>query len=82
MIMMWHWDDVSVSKQEDKEIAESMMLWSDDIFESWGKNEIEVQCMQWCYYRRDMWCAMQSRKIFINYSLKLSTLLNDKFLTN
>ena len=26
IIMMWHWDDVSVNKQEDKEIAESIML--------------------------------------------------------
>ncbi len=40
--MMWHWDSVSVSEQEDREIAENMMLWSDDILESWGENEIEM----------------------------------------
>ncbi len=45
MIMMWHWDDVSVNEQESKEIAENMMLWSDDIFEGWDKNEIEIQYM-------------------------------------
>ncbi len=26
IIMMWHWDDVSVSKQESKEIVKSIML--------------------------------------------------------
>jgi len=26
IIIMWHWDDVSVSKQENEEIAENMML--------------------------------------------------------
>jgi len=45
MIMMWHWDDVSVSKQEDKEITENIILWSDDTSESWDKNEIEMQCV-------------------------------------
>ncbi len=40
--MMWHWDDVSVSKQESKEIVKSIMLWSDNILKSWGKNEIEI----------------------------------------
>jgi len=54
MIMMWHWDDVSVSEQESREIAESMMLWSDDTLEGWGKNEIEVQCVWWCYCERKM----------------------------
>ncbi len=52
--MMWHWGDVSMSKQENKEIAESMMLWSDDISESWGENEIRAQCVWWCYCRREM----------------------------
>ncbi len=45
--MMWHWDDVSVSEQEDKKIAESIMLWSDNILESWDKNRIETQCAQY-----------------------------------
>ncbi len=53
-IMMWHQDDVSVSKQENREIAKSMMLWSDDISESWGKNRIEAQYVWWCYCRRRM----------------------------
>ncbi len=26
MIMMWHWDDVSMNKQKNREIAENMML--------------------------------------------------------
>ncbi len=43
--MMWHWDDVSMSKQKSKEIAENTMLWSDDIFENWDENEIEMQCI-------------------------------------
>jgi len=43
--MMWHWDDVSMSEQRDKEITKSMMLWSDDIFENWGENKIEMQCI-------------------------------------
>ena len=46
MIMMQHWEGVSVSEQENKEIVESMMLWSDNILEDWGKNRIEVQCIQ------------------------------------
>ncbi len=45
MIMMWHQDDVSVSKQEDREIAENMMLWDDDILKNWDKNEIRMQCV-------------------------------------
>jgi len=40
--MMWHWDDVSVNEQENKEIAENIILWSDDISEGWGENEIEA----------------------------------------
>ncbi len=51
---MWHWGGVSMSEQESKEIAESTMLWSDDIFESWGENRIEVQCVWWCYCRREI----------------------------
>ncbi len=39
---MWHQDDVSVNKQKDIEIAENMMLWSDDTFKNWGKNRIEM----------------------------------------
>ncbi len=54
MTMMWHWGDVSVSKQESKEIAESMTLWSDNILKSWDKNRIEMQCVWWCYHRREM----------------------------
>ncbi len=42
MIMIWHWDDVNVNKQEDKEIAENIILWSDDIFKNWDKNKIEI----------------------------------------
>ncbi len=38
IIMMWHWDDVNVSKQENKEIAENIMLWSNNIFKSWDEN--------------------------------------------
>ncbi len=45
MIMMWHQDDVSVSKQEDRETAENMMLWDDDILKNWDKNEIRMQCV-------------------------------------
>ncbi len=40
--MMWHQDDVSVSKQKDREITESMMLWSDDTLKNWDKNRIEM----------------------------------------
>ena len=40
--MMWHQDDVNVSEQEDREIAESMMLWSDDTLKDWDKNRIEA----------------------------------------
>jgi len=52
--MMWHWDDVSMSKQESKEIIKNIMLWSDDTSESWGKNEIEMQCVWWHYCKREM----------------------------
>jgi len=45
IIIMWHQDDVSVSKQEDREIAENMMLWDDDILKNWDKNEIRMQCV-------------------------------------
>ncbi len=79
---MWHQDDVSMSKQEDKEIAENIMLWSDDIFEDWGKNEIRVQCVWWHYCRRKMWHIIQSREIFINYNFKLNALLSSESLTN
>ncbi len=79
---MWHWDDVSVNEQEDREIVKSIILWSSNIFEGWGKNEIKMQCVQWHYYRRKMWCATQSRKMFADCSLELSTFLNDRFLTN
>ncbi len=44
--MMQHWDDVSVSEQESKEIVKNIMLWSDDIFKDWDKNEIRAQCIQ------------------------------------
>ncbi len=54
MITMWHWSDVSVSEQESKEITESIMLWSDDTLEDWGKNRIRVQCVWQCYHRREM----------------------------
>ncbi len=39
---MWHQDDVSVNKQEDKEIIENIMLWSDNTLRSWDKNEIKM----------------------------------------
>ncbi len=42
MIMIWHWDNVSVSEQEEKEIIKNIILWSNDILKSWDKNEIEV----------------------------------------
>ena len=42
MIMMWHWDDVSVSEQESKEIVKNITLWSNNILEGWGKNRIEI----------------------------------------
>jgi len=54
MITIWHWDDVSVSEQENKEIAENTMLWSDNILEGWGENRIEVQCVWWHYCKREM----------------------------
>ncbi len=54
IIMTWHWGDVSMSEQESKEIAENIMLWSDDISENWDKNEIEMQCMWWHYCERRM----------------------------
>ncbi len=34
IIMMWHWDDVSVNEQENKEIIKNIILWSDDISEN------------------------------------------------
>ncbi len=40
--MMQHWDDVSVNKQESRKIAENIILWSDNISESWDKNKIET----------------------------------------
>ncbi len=39
---MWHWDNVSVSEQEEKEIIKNIILWSNNILKSWDKNEIEV----------------------------------------
>jgi len=42
MIIIWHWDNVSVSEQEEKEIIKNIILWSNDILKSWDKNEIEV----------------------------------------
>ncbi len=42
MIMMWHQDDVSVSKQESKEIVKNIILWSNDIFKNWSENRIEI----------------------------------------
>ncbi len=45
IIIMWHWDDVSVNKQENREIIKNIILWSDDISENWDKNEIRMQCI-------------------------------------
>ncbi len=39
---MWHWGDVSISKQENKKIAKNIILWSDDISENWDENRIEM----------------------------------------
>ncbi len=52
--MMQYWDDVSMNKQESKEITKNTILWSDDISESWDKNEIEIQCVWWHYCEREM----------------------------